>query len=117
MGRALRSRTSRARACPPRLVHAGEAVPGAPTVIIVTTPPRRQAAVGQIVDGELRAVWDPALDGAPGSADCDYVIAAVSRKHAGYPPHCPWCLSQTENECGSTHQETPAARFNARTDA
>jgi hypothetical protein len=75
---------------PRRLIRAGEAVPGAPTVIIVTTPPRR-VAVGQIVDGHLRAVWDPAPGGSFGAAECDHVIAVVSRKHASYRPRCPWC--------------------------
>jgi hypothetical protein len=68
-------------------------VAGAPTVILVTMPPRRQAAVGQIVDGQLRCVWDPALGGASDAAECDYIVAVVSRKHARYRPRCPWCLS------------------------
>jgi hypothetical protein len=82
---------------PPRLVAAGEPVAGAPTVILVTMPPRRRSAVGQIVDGQLRCVWDPALGRAPDAAECDYIVAVVSRKHARHGPHCPWCLSQTRH--------------------
>ena len=83
---------------PPRLVEGGEAVAGAPSVILVTPPagPGRapRAAVGQIQRGRLVAVHDPALAGATppsGSARVEFVVALVSRWRAREEIECPFC--------------------------
>ena len=83
---------------PPRLVEGGEAVAGAPSVILVTSPagPGRapHAAVGQIQRRRLVAVHDPALAGATAfraSGPVEYVVALVSRWRTRGEIECPFC--------------------------
>ena len=85
---------------PARIVKGGEAVAGAPSVILVTRPvgPGRapHAAVGQIVGprGRLLAVHDPASAGEgpmEGEGPVAFVVALVSRWRVRERIECPFC--------------------------